>query len=185
MSSIPNETLQHICQGLPDQDLITLCQVSSRFNSLTLRTFFLRHGMSQTDIKAGNITISSASLRGLQFALFVTSIEKLSCTLDYTTPKRQVEAVERLVSRIPPIGKVDFTIDYRRDSIMLNGRISALVLSVIRGRPGTLLIFDHDSCILLVRGHKYYSRLLTPYAYPKHRILQLLAILLIGPYISF
>jgi hypothetical protein len=147
---LANEIVLIVCQYLDDDDLLVLCRVSKCLNAISLNSFFVRHGISQDDITAGNFSLSSKSLRGVQLALFISFINKLSCLFHISTAESDILATERFVSRsrLSQIRDVEVTIDafYSSDR-PADGDISKVVLSLllalIPDKPGTLIIL-HD-----------------------------------------
>jgi len=148
LNALANETILIVCQALDDDDLLILCQVSKRLHTLSLNTFFLRHGISEADIKAGNISLSSNSLRGVQLALFISSINKLSCAFHRTTAESSdMLAMERLVSMVPHIREVEVAIDAipSRESTPnenITEAVLSLLFALLPNKLGTFLVLQ-------------------------------------------
>ena len=148
LNVLANETILIVCQALDDNDLLTLCQVSKRLHTLSLDTYFLRHGISEADIMAGNILVSSNSLCGVRHALFISSIEKLSCIFHRTTAVSDMSAMERFVSRLPPIKEVEVTIDVMSTMFWDRSPTEAfisLLLALLPDKFGTILFLKSGS----------------------------------------
>jgi hypothetical protein len=162
LAVIPNQIILLVCAALDDEDLVNLCQVSQRFNPLALDTYFARNAMSNSDVAVGNISVTSQSIRGLGFALFISSVKALRCVFTSTTAESDITASARFLSRLPQIPQAEIFIrdassSSRHPAHILPGCLLDLIDGFAQKKSNSLLILGADGCLCVstcVRRHE-------------------------------
>jgi hypothetical protein len=151
LSAIPSEIVLLICAALDDEDLRNLCQVSKRFNPLALDTYLARRAISNSDIVAGNISVTSHSMRGIGLALFISSVKSLHCVFDPTTAWSDIRTLTRFVSGLPQISQVEISTRFARHLCTESaGRVvdlNHLIDGLCKDKSSSLLVLDADGCL--------------------------------------
>ncbi|KAJ7723730.1 hypothetical protein DFH07DRAFT_855606 [Mycena maculata] len=144
-----NEIILEVFEHLTDKELLSLAGISKHIHELALLSHLSRYGITENDIATNSFPplSTSGALRACLLARFITGIDTLQLRFDESAQlDRDVQAVTKLVQKLPPIRSIDLEFPPRlahaEMAAVSRDGVVAMVLSLLsafRSRPAVTI----------------------------------------------